>query len=487
MTPKNRYDKLNDLAGDRDQVVSDEWIQAPDGSWIRSSDKEARKLAKKGKLPAGVVLPPPEPEPEEPESPREPKRWLRRKSAADKQRDAELARHTELERLADLDRAAEAKRAEAAEQERVRLAEQERLRVAEEEREAERERERKAELQRKAEAERARAAELEREVELERARVAGLERAIEQERERQAALEREMGRKRGRKSPLDEERLLDIDRRDELESGTYWRAPEPDYATPSYSSSESSEYSFQSWSDLQPSPEPETRSWFSGEPAADPPTREFFKPAPTASKPKVRQGKVSAAARIASGAIAVGLVLATLVIGAGLNWAGPSAARVLRPFTTSGEQGEKLQLRTFTVTVQNSRAAATVQSGDTAVQTQGAWVILRVRVTANTEPTPIGYAALRDHAGRTYLATSRLAQPLLNGKRTFQPGISLEGEVVFEVPKDALDGLTAIFASRADQLGQEPLALDAMAEVDLPGLSTIDPAPVALAATEVKP
>jgi hypothetical protein len=90
---------------------------------------------------------------------------------------------------------------------------------------------------------------------------------------------------------------------------------------------------------------------------------------------------------------------------------------------------------------------------------------------------------LRDKAGRTFLATDRLAQPLLDGARTFQPGIGMQGDVVFEVPKDALTGLTILFAARPDQLG-----MDAVASVDLPPLAIADgQPPAALAPTEVKP
>jgi hypothetical protein len=111
-------------------------------------------------------------------------------------------------------------------------------------------------------------------------------------------------------------------------------------------------------------------------------------------------------------------------------------------------------------------------------------VIVRVRLSAKKEPISVGYAAVRDRAGRTYLASDRVRQPLVDGSRAFQPGIPIEGEVVFEVPKDALDGLVALFAAHPDRL-----ALDAMAEVELPSLNVAaaEQPPATLAPTEVKP
>jgi hypothetical protein len=176
------------------------------------------------------------------------------------------------------------------------------------------------------------------------------------------------------------------------------------------------------------------------------------------------------------------MVLVAVLVGAGIHWLGPDLAGVQRPFAKSGEPGEGMNIRTFTVTVQTARAASALQMGKSAQATQGAWVIVRVRLVANTEPTHIGYAALRDRAGRTFLATDRIRQPLLDGARTFQPGIAMEGEVVFEVPKDALAGLTALFAADAEQI-----AWDAMAAIALPTMSlAADQAAATLAPTEVK-
>src|SRR5262249_29561437 len=152
------------------------------------------------------------------------------------------------------------------------------------------------------------------------------------------------------------------------------------------------------------------------------------------------------------------MIVVTLLAGAGISWLGPDLAGAQNPFTKSGEPGQSVNVRTFTVTVRGARAAAGLQIGKTALSSQGAWVIVGVHLVASTEPTHVGYAALRDRAGRIYLPTDRIRQPLLDGTRTFQPGIPMEGEVAFEVPKDALSGLTALFAARADKTGMDAMA-----------------------------
>jgi hypothetical protein len=498
----NRYDRLNELDSDAPLFQEEAWVQAPDGSWVRPGDKAAKKGRKgKGKIEAAVPPPqrapeppppPPAAEPKRrlnrqaeatvapPEPPRrssrrsepvapppipvspavlpipavppvapdvaEPKRWFGRASKAERQREAELER----QRIADRERIAELERmADLRQQERERQAELERQaeaeRLAEMERQTElrwkAELQRQTELEQQAEQERARATALEREIELERARVAELERKFERER------------------PAEPD-------------GGYWRDP--------------SDQTFQRWPDgtgehpagFEPKHASSGKSKAKGKAKTKPEPKAAPPPRPVSTR-----GPRSVGERVVNIAVAVGLVAATVLLGAGIRWIGPDPAGAQRPFTSAGRQGESLDARQFTVTVQAARAVATVQSGKSALTTQGAWVIARVRVTAKTQPTGIGYVALRDSEGHTYLASDRLAQPLLDGKRTFQPGIPMEGEVVFEVPKTALPGLTALFAAHP-----EALELDAMAAARLPALTLgADQAPAALAVTEVRP
>jgi hypothetical protein len=142
----------------------------------------------------------------------------------------------------------------------------------------------------------------------------------------------------------------------------------------------------------------------------------------------------------------------------------------MRPFVRTGSVGETVDARTFSVRVLSIRGAATIdrrnQYYDTGEEeghdSGGVWVLVRVRAVAHTEPTTINYAAIVDSRGRTFTPTERISQPLVGG-RPLQPGIAVEGEIVFEVPRDAATGLAVRIG---EPLFDERLA--AVAEVRLP-------------------
>jgi hypothetical protein len=92
--------------------------------------------------------------------------------------------------------------------------------------------------------------------------------------------------------------------------------------------------------------------------------------------------------------------------------------------------------------------------------TGGVWVLVRVRLVARAEPAQVGYAAVRDSAGRTFLATTRIDQPL--DGRTLQPGVAVTAEVAFEVPPAVAP--TLAFRLAGPLLDQR---MDAMVEVPL--------------------
>jgi hypothetical protein len=94
--------------------------------------------------------------------------------------------------------------------------------------------------------------------------------------------------------------------------------------------------------------------------------------------------------------------------------------------------------------------------------TSGVWVLVRVRLVARNEPILVGYAAVRDADGRTYLASNRIELKLVMGGRDLQPGVPVEGEIAFEVPRGAAPSLSL-------RLARPPLdqRMDAIAEVPL--------------------
>ncbi|MBB5870603.1 hypothetical protein F4553_003982 [Allocatelliglobosispora scoriae] len=129
------------------------------------------------------------------------------------------------------------------------------------------------------------------------------------------------------------------------------------------------------------------------------------------------------------------LVSATLLIGHLFIEATPDRDSGERPYLRSGTIGEVLDGRTFDATVVGMRGATQLSGSPFVHDTQGVWVIVRFRVVPRDEPVRLGYAVLVDEDERWFRATDRITQPLLG--QELQPGIPVEGEIAFEVPKDS--------------------------------------------------
>jgi hypothetical protein len=184
------------------------------------------------------------------------------------------------------------------------------------------------------------------------------------------------------------------------------------------------------------------------------------------------------------------LVAALAIGGAVAAWrpiSGASAEARERPFVRTGSVGEKVSTRVFDVTVLNVRGAAMLTNSGLPHDTAGVWIVLRVRLTARDEATTIGYAALRDEHDREYRATTRFTQTLVGSSRKLQPGVPVEGDIAFEVPRDAATNV-------AVQLAENHIdkRMDGMAEVSLPAVdrATVDrwaaePTPVVLQTPKV--
>jgi hypothetical protein len=136
------------------------------------------------------------------------------------------------------------------------------------------------------------------------------------------------------------------------------------------------------------------------------------------------------------------------------------------------------------VTIVAARQAGVITAGPSAHDTQAAWLVLTIRVTALHEPASVGYAAVKSTDGTVYLASRRIAQPLIDGTRLLQPGIALQGDIAFEVPRHVLPGLTAAFAPAA----VAPLGI--ITELPVPGTGAfraLKPPPTELAAPALPP
>jgi hypothetical protein len=189
-------------------------------------------------------------------------------------------------------------------------------------------------------------------------------------------------------------------------------------------------------------------------------------------------------ARVGAGA----LVVAALAVGAAITTHTPDTDARERPFIRAGSMGHPVDARTFDATVVSVRAAARVAGGAKSARvrdTAGVWVVVRVRLAARDKPTSVDHAVLRDARGRSFVATPRVVQPLV-GNAVLQPGLPVEGDVVFEVPRDAASARLTI--RLADALDPR---LDAVAEVALPidraavDRWLADPVPAAIADAQV--
>jgi hypothetical protein len=161
------------------------------------------------------------------------------------------------------------------------------------------------------------------------------------------------------------------------------------------------------------------------------------------------------------GRLGVGvLILAALAVGGVVNSRTPDTDHRERPFVATGTIGRAVDVRTFEATVLGVRGTTKLAYSGEWHDTSGIWILVRLRLAARDKPASIGYAAVRDSKDRTYLATTRISQPLLS--RVCQPGIPVEGEVAFEVPPAVAPTLSIRLADPV--LDQR---LDAMAEVPL--------------------
>ena len=159
------------------------------------------------------------------------------------------------------------------------------------------------------------------------------------------------------------------------------------------------------------------------------------------------------------------LLIAAIAVGGLVKSATPDADTRERPFVRTGRLGETVDARTFEVRVLDVRGAKEIVRSGRTRTTGGVWVLVKVQAVARGEPTTIGYAALRDGRGRLFHATERITQPLARS-RTLQPGIPVEGEIVFEVPVEAATDLSIRLAwtsidQRMEAMAEVPLDIDA--------------------------
>jgi hypothetical protein len=154
------------------------------------------------------------------------------------------------------------------------------------------------------------------------------------------------------------------------------------------------------------------------------------------------------------------LVLAAVAIGGVIKSHDRDVEARERPYVHTGAIGDQVSARIYDVTVLGVRGATTLKDGGKTYQTDGIWVVVKVRAIARADPCSLGFVAVRDRDGVAYRLSTRVDQSM--DFRELQPGIPVTGELVFEVPRPAARGLAVRFSGGAyDQ------RMDAMAEVSL--------------------
>ena len=134
---------------------------------------------------------------------------------------------------------------------------------------------------------------------------------------------------------------------------------------------------------------------------------------------------------------AVAAVLATLLVGEAVLRTQPTASDVAAPFLVSGRSFRPVVVGGIVVAVQGIRGAGAVVRPDGKIlDTSGVWVILDLELVAIQHTTAVRYLAVADRDGHTYRASQRFRQSIAEGEPALQPGLPVDGEVAFEVPRD---------------------------------------------------
>jgi hypothetical protein len=149
--------------------------------------------------------------------------------------------------------------------------------------------------------------------------------------------------------------------------------------------------------------------------------------------------------------------LVSLAIGAGgvAHAYKPDPDVQQRPFIRTGHKGDRVDARTLDAQLLDVRGGAIISSG-VPHDTSGVWVVVKVRLTAHGEPTQLGQVAIRDGDDRIFRASARIDNnpPL----RQLQPGIPVDCEVAFEVPKDVPLPIAARFTTALIDIRMEGMA-----------------------------
>ncbi|MFB4308686.1 hypothetical protein [Actinomadura sp. GTD37] len=141
-------------------------------------------------------------------------------------------------------------------------------------------------------------------------------------------------------------------------------------------------------------------------------------------------------------------------------------AEALEPIRTDGTVGEKVMTRDFGVRVEKVDAARSLEpslslGGKPPVGTDGVFLIVRLSATAAREPLQLRTAELETPGGYTFQGDPRTVDVSVN-QPTYQPMIWTSTKLLFELPKDRVEGAHLVVGTG----GLLP-QLSAAADIDL--------------------
>ncbi|MCC5579682.1 DUF4352 domain-containing protein [Microtetraspora sp. AC03309] len=171
-----------------------------------------------------------------------------------------------------------------------------------------------------------------------------------------------------------------------------------------------------------------------------------------------------------------------IVVGLALAAAAVYAQTFTLPFeqrgsalTTKGSAGELVETNRFSVKVTSVTAAHAVDTKDLGkvvkVETSNLFLLVNVIATTPKEPMQLGTLqppVLLTADGRRYKPTDKVDESLTMFNKIVQPGLWSSGVLVFEVPEEALPGISLVFSPPPGAIVVDSFAPEA--EIDL-GLS----------------
>jgi hypothetical protein len=187
--------------------------------------------------------------------------------------------------------------------------------------------------------------------------------------------------------------------------------------------------------------------------------------------------------RIGRWLAAVATAVVVVVVGSAITNTELTPEEKFREFVDTGAMGEWFSTLDFDLNVLAAHTATTL-SPDSGVEldTAGVWLLVRVQVMADQEPVWLDLAQVRDSSGRTWSATERTDQPLVDQSYRLDPRIPVEGAVAFEVPRGAATDLTfrlgedtnSLYGLQMATVAEVPLEIDEPAIAG--GLAAPEPA-----------